>query len=528
MLLSLSTLLQAQSAVVDDTFADGERNAQSLPQSLAIYTGMAARANLVVRDGALTLVANGSQRDVWGYFPAINLNIGDSLSLSIDFRWTNTPPNISTPGLKLALCHTNGVAARTSDGVIPAGPYQGYGSFTNPADASSGTNVRKRNGPAAGNPTSMLLELTDGDSSTIWSSLRTGLSGTQQGNTLHTVTLTITRIGEDSAEIRTSIVGGTLPRNNTMVVSDTSGIFSMFDTIAIGAANSVAYGDLQVTRVRLMHEVSTARLINLSILTSVARSGESFSLGYVVGGSGVSGMKPLVIRAVGPSLAAVGLAGVLDDPKLQLFAAGARSGENDNWGGGALLRDAMAQVGAFAYAGADSKDAAILTNVSSGINSTVEISAAGSGTGAVLAEIYDATPSAAVTRTTPRLTNVSVLKEFGTGITVGFVVGGNGLKRVLIRAIGPTLAAPPFGVVGAIADPRMALFSGSTQIAANDNWGSAVALATAFAQVGAFVLPGDSRDAALLATLGPGNYTVRVEGVGAGTGIGLVEVYELP
>ena len=79
-----------------------------------------------------------------------------------------------------------------------------------------------------------------------------------------------------------------------------------------------------------------------------------------------------------------------------------------------------------------------------------------------------------------------------------------------------------------VADPQLALFSGQTERARNDNWGGGTALAAAFAQVGAFGLAADSRDAALLATLAPGNYTAQVAGTGTTTGIALVEVYEAP
>ena len=70
--------------------------------------------------------------------------------------------------------------------------------------------------------------------------------------------------------------------------------------------------------------------------------------------------------------------------------------------------------------------------------------------------------------------------------------------------------------------------AGPTRIGANDNWGGTAALGNAFARVGAFNLPAASRDAALLATLQPGAYTVQVTGVNNTTGTALVEVYELP
>ena len=63
-------------------------------------------------------------------------------------------------------------------------------------------------------------------------------------------------------------------------------------------------------------------------------------------------------------------------------------------------------------------------------------------------------------------------------------------ENVLLRGIGPALV--PFGIAGAVGDPQLALFSGTTQIDANDNWGGTAALATAFTSVGAFPLSSTS------------------------------------
>jgi hypothetical protein len=528
LLASIAWLRAQPTTIINDTFADGERVTQNLPSSVAWYTVNAARLNLAVRNGALTLVGNNNDRDVWGYFPTITLGIGDSLTFTVDFRWTNNPPVQSTPAFKIALCYSNGLAPRRADGAIPIGPYQGYANFTNPADASAGTNIRKRDGPAASLPASLLLEQTDGaDNITVWNSLRAGLAGTQQANTPYTAVLKVTRTGADTANITTSITGGTLSPNNTIVATDTSNIVFNFDTVAIDAADSAAYGDLLVTRAQLVQEVNSARLVNLSILTTLPASGDSFTLGYVVGGSGTAGAKPLVIRAVGPSLGALGVPGTLDDPKLELFAGNTKIDENDNWGGGTSLAAAMAAVGAFPYASATSRDAAALSSLNAGASNTMKVSAAGNGTGTVLAEIYDAEATAPYSASTPRLINLSVLKNLGTGLTVGFVVGGSGTKTVLVRAIGPTLGAAPFGIPGTVADPQLTLLQGSTQIVTNDNWGGTAPLSAAFKQVGAFDLPANSRDAAVLTTLAPGNYTVQVSGVGGTTGIALVEVYEV-
>lgn len=270
------------------------------------------------------------------------------------------------------------------------------------------------------------------------------------------------------------------------------------------------------------------RLINLSLLTSLPAAGDSFTMGAVIGGAGTVGTKPLLVRAVGPSLSVFNLSNSLRDPALEFYAGTTLIGENDNWGGTAALREAFAAVGAFPYTDAASRDAAIFNSAVAQGNNSVKISGVAGATGAVLAELYDSTPTDSYTTTTPRLINVSVLKHLGTGVTAGFVVGGSTPRKVLVRAIGPTLAAAPFNVAGTVADPQLALYTGATQIGANDNWGGTAVLSAAFAQVGAFGLSSTSKDAALVAELQPGSYTVTVSGVGGTTGVALVEVYEVP
>ncbi|MBL9189108.1 MAG: hypothetical protein JNK23_16615 [Opitutaceae bacterium] len=272
---------------------------------------------------------------------------------------------------------------------------------------------------------------------------------------------------------------------------------------------------------------TTGRLINLSILTSLAGAADSFTMGYVVGGTGTSGSKPLVIRAAGPSLSLLGVTDALSDPKIELFAGATKTLENDNWGGGAAVADAMAAVGAFAFTGAASRDSALAVSTTQRDNS-VKVSPVGNLTGSVLAEVYDATPAASVNPATPRLINVSVIKHIGTSLSAGFVIGGTASRTVLIRAVGPTLGTA-FGLSGVVADPQLVLFNAAAaKIGENDNWGGGTALAAAFTSVGAFELPAASRDAALLVTLAPGNYSVQVSGVGNTTGTALVEVYEVP
>lgn len=272
---------------------------------------------------------------------------------------------------------------------------------------------------------------------------------------------------------------------------------------------------------------TAGRIVNVSVLSDIATTSETFSLGFVVGGQGTEGGKPLLVRAVGPSLAAFVGPGVLADPRLELFSGTARTDENDNWGGATALANAMASVGAFAFTGTASRDAALLATAPRGDHS-VRISAVGNSIGAVLAEVYETPPPGGFTATTPRLINISVLKNLGARVTVGFVIAGAGPRTVLIRAIGPTLGTAPFNLSGVAADPRLTLYAGTARAAENNDWSGTTALATAFAQAGAFSLRADSRDAALIATLAPGNYSVQVSNASGSTGLGLVEVYERP
>lgn len=293
-------------------------------------------------------------------------------------------------------------------------------------------------------------------------------------------------------------------------------------------ANSDGTVTSNIATLTLVNASAAGRLINLSVLTSIASAGDSFTLGYVVGGDGTSGAKSLVVRAAGPSLGALGVPGTLDDPKMELFAGSTKTGENDNWGGSTELTAALASVGAFAYTGPTSRDSAATASITTRDNSVKVTAANGTSTGAVIAEVYDATPGGSFTAATPRLLNVSVIKNIGTKLTAGFVIGGQTAKTVLIRAVGPGLSA--VGVTsGTAADPQLVLFgANATRLGENNDWGGTAQLSAAFTAVGAFNIPGGSRDAALVSMLAPGTYTVEVSPATGATGLALIEIYEVP
>src|SRR5882757_10583942 len=124
-----------------------------------------------------------------------------------------------------------------------------------------------------------------------------------------------------------------------------------------------------------------------------------------------------------------------------------------------------------------------------------------------------------------KATNISTRGIVGTGENVliaGFVVSGNQTKKVIVRALGPTLST--LGLSGALADPTIAIVNSSNVVvASNDNWRN-----TQEAQIAASgFAPSNDLESAIIATLPPGSYSAVVSGKNGGIGIGLVDVYEL-
>ena len=316
--------------------------------------------------------------------------------------------------------------------------------------------------------------------------------------------------------------------NSTLVIpnvqSANAGTYTVVVTNAGGTATSAAASLALGTG-----GGQPGRIANLAIRSTAGTGAQTLIVGVTVGGSGTSGTKPLLVRGVGPALTAFGVSGALANPRLEIYSGATRVHENDNWSNNPDVISVSQQVGAFALSPATSLDAALYSQTFNSGSYSVQVSGVGSATGVALAEIYDATPTPQFSASTPRLINVAARTQVGTGgdiLIAGFILSGDSPKTVLIRAVGPTLGS--FGVAGTRADPKLELNSGSTVIHANDNWNGEASLSSTFSRVSAFTLPSSSRDAAMVVTLAPGNYTAQVSGVGATTGVALVEVYEVP
>lgn len=286
----------------------------------------------------------------------------------------------------------------------------------------------------------------------------------------------------------------------------------------------------------------TDRMINLSSRARVAGNVNELITGFVIGGTEP---KTVLLRAVGPALAPFGITDALPAARLRLFdGQGRLLREVEGWRGDTVLPQDFARVGAFALSDGNT-DAALITTLAPGaytmhvVPAPTTAGAPATGVGIGLAEIYDA--SVNPQGEYQRLVNISsrgtVLSSDGVLIG-GFVITGNSPKRVLVRGVGPGLAA--YGVNSTLTDPVLTLFSENTVLARNDNWGTPVTVNTtqspatgpeitaAGRSVGAFDLAAGSRDAAVVVTLAPGAYTAQVAGAGGGTGTALIEIYEIP
>jgi hypothetical protein len=239
-----------------------------------------------------------------------------------------------------------------------------------------------------------------------------------------------------------------------------------------------------------------------------------------IGGFIISGSVPkhVLVRAIGPSLTQFGLTDVLADPVLELHGQGTFATiTNDNW------RDTQeAAIEADGLAPTNDLEAAIDATLVPGAYTAI-VQGANSASGVALIEVYDLNQSVG-----SKLADISTRAFVSTGdnvVIAGFILGhGDGLDRIVIRGIGPSLS--DFGVPNALADPTLELRDpNGTVLLADNDWQDNQAQAAEIIADG--LAPTNNLESAIAATLPPGLYTAILAGVNEGTGVGLVEVYDL-
>jgi sugar lactone lactonase YvrE len=269
--------------------------------------------------------------------------------------------------------------------------------------------------------------------------------------------------------------------------------------------------------------VPSNNLLNLSTRAFVGTQ-----TGVLIGGFILQGDAPatVVLRAIGPSLAALGVSGALEDPFLELHdASGTLLASNDNWQTGP---DA-ATIQGIGLAPTDPHESALravlpvgaYTAVVRGVGDATVVGGFQPGlTGVGLVELYDLHQSAS------RAGNIATRGTVLSGDSVmiaGTIIGGSQAKELIVRAIGPSLR--DFGVNDALGNPALRLVnSDGVVVAANDDWqqgpNAAEIQSRGFA-------PASPLESALLVTVAPGDYTAVESPAPNDSGVGLIEIYDM-
>jgi hypothetical protein len=272
------------------------------------------------------------------------------------------------------------------------------------------------------------------------------------------------------------------------------------------------------------------QLLNISGRV-VTQGGDKVGIGgFIVRGAG---FKRFIVRALGPSLKVGGqpVPGTLQDPVLELHDSNGNTLTNDNW-----RTSQEGEIQQSGLAPEDDRESAIIRNVSGG-NFTAIIRGAGGSTGIGLIEIYDLDSGQSATFVTAaeeaeaaksELGNLSVRADAGTDDNVlidGIILRGASPKRVLFRALGPSLKSNGTPIPGALQDPVLELRDANgALLRSNDNWRDAPNAAEIEATT---LAPPEDRESVVLMSLAAGNYTSIVRGVNRTTGIALSEAYKL-
>lgn len=276
--------------------------------------------------------------------------------------------------------------------------------------------------------------------------------------------------------------------------------------------------------VRVGSTTCTSEVAELIVAGDAARLANFSARSRVGPGSGqVAGLvvrsarpHPVLFRAIGTALPFDLGTPLLPDPVLD-FYAGPDHFDSDR--GGVWRQEILelgGRLGAFAPSDANpgphpprTTNSALAPALVSGTY-TAHVTSGDGASGVDLVEFYDAGDSSAGVC----VRNLSIRARTGAGsdlLIVGFSVCGKGGLRLLLRAIGPSLAQ--FGVADPATDPRLILWrhsDTSAPFASNDDWAGNHEISDAIAAVHAFPIAYDTRDAAALVTLPPGCYSMHL------------------
>ena len=254
---------------------------------------------------------------------------------------------------------------------------------------------------------------------------------------------------------------------------------------------------------------------NISTRMNVGSGNNVMIAGFMVWGSQ---SKTILVRALGPTLSSYGVANILSDPMLELHdSSGATIATNDDWQTGSQA----SQISSSGYAPNDSNEPALIATLAAG-SYTVVVRGFNNSTGVGLVEVYE------LDTVSSRLSNISTRGQVGTDQSVliaGLIIDGSTSKKLIIRALGPSLAAPPFSLSGTLSNPVLELHDSSGNLlASNDDWGTGTQ-AAAISSSGHS--PPNAKESAIIGTFPAGSYTAIIRGVNNSIGVALVDAYDL-
>jgi hypothetical protein len=261
-----------------------------------------------------------------------------------------------------------------------------------------------------------------------------------------------------------------------------------------------------------------ARALNISTRLRVETGDRVMIGGFIITGSAP---KRVAVRGLGPSLANSGITGVLGDPILELRdSSGALLVQNDDWQDTPTFGEELSSLG---LGPPHPKESGFVATLPPGASYTAILAGKNGGTGVGLVEVYDTDQAA-----DSQLANISTRGFVQTGDNVmigGFILGGSsGSTSVAVRGIGPTLAQ--FGLGNVLADPTLELRdSNGMLLIANDNWQDDPVSAAQLTANG--LAPQNPVESGIFASLPPGAFTAILAGKSGGSGIGLVEIYNV-
>lgn len=493
---------------------DGPNSAWTMAASLFIGgTGLApgGSGQLLIRNGGRVNAASVTLYNTGVLALGANASLGGpftALGGTLDTINNITFPNSFTLGTGGLIVRTNGYNSTFSGALSGSGGLTKTGSFTG---SGPGTLTLTGNSTYSG-PTTVSfgkLVVTGNISSSVTVSNSSVLSGNgavggiiatgsgivAPGNSTGVLTVN-GNYTQESGGVLNIEIGGPAPGSG-------------YDRIALSGKATIA-GTLNLS---LVNGYKPTVGQTFAIITSISESGNFSTInssGFTVRSDASANGIVLTVTSVVPGApvitSATSASGVQDHP----FSYQITATESPTSFGATALPPGLSVNPASGVISGLPTTVGSYNPVISATNSTA--------TGSATLNITISAPTPAPTR----LANISTRLRVETDDNVlfgGFIITGTQAKKLIVRAIGPSVSVP-----GSLDDPTLELYSGSTLIASNDNW---LDSPEKQAIIDSTIPPANNLESAIVRTLAPGSYTTIVRGVNQGTGVGLVEIYDL-